>query len=81
MIVVSPLPQCPLPVGDIPTYVFGAAAQHADQVALVDAESGLQLTAGDVCQTATRLAAGLVQAGYGGRAISAFADTELRCVY
>ncbi|KAJ2713753.1 4-coumarate--CoA ligase [Coemansia spiralis] len=81
MLVVSPLPQCPLPVGDIPTYVFGAAAQHWDRVALVDGGSGLQLTASDIYQTAMRLAAGLVRAGYGGRVVSTFADSELQCVY
>ncbi|KAJ1730309.1 hypothetical protein LPJ61_003080 [Coemansia biformis] len=81
MIVVSPLQQSPLPVGDIPSYVFGAAEQHMDDVALVDAGTRQQLTASDIYVTATRLAAGLTRCGYGGRAISALVDTELRCVY
>ncbi|KAJ2161769.1 hypothetical protein GGF46_001188 [Coemansia sp. RSA 552] len=81
MIVVSPLPSWPLPIGDIPSLVLGAAQESKDKVVLVDAVSERKYTMGEISSTATQLAAGLVRQGFGGKTISVFDDTELCCVY
>ncbi|KAJ2823171.1 hypothetical protein IWW50_003896, partial [Coemansia erecta] len=70
-----------MPVGDIPSFMFRAAESHKDEVVLVDAATEQKFTISDICLTSTRLAAGLTRSGYGGRVISVFDNTELRCVY
>ncbi|KAJ2802797.1 4-coumarate--CoA ligase, partial [Coemansia guatemalensis] len=81
MIVTSPLRASASPVGDIPTFVFRAAEQHKDEVVLIDAATEQRYTISDIYTTATRLAAGLTLGGYGGKTISVFDNTELRCIY
>ncbi|KAJ1882376.1 4-coumarate--CoA ligase [Coemansia sp. RSA 1722] len=81
MLVVSPLQSQPLAVGDIPTQVFRSAEPYRDDVVLVDAQTDQTFTIGDIITTSTRLAAGLARCGNGGRVISVFDDTQLRCVY
>ncbi|KAJ2659107.1 hypothetical protein IW148_004400 [Coemansia sp. RSA 1199] len=81
MIVASPLHSSPMPVGDIPSFMFHAAERYKDEVVLVDAATEQKFTINDICSTSTQLAAGLVHNGYGGKVISVFDNTELRCVY
>ncbi|KAJ1812703.1 4-coumarate--CoA ligase [Coemansia sp. RSA 2599] len=81
MLVVSPLQSQPLVVGDIPTHVFRSAEPYRDEIVLVDAQTDQTFTIGDIITTSTRLAAGLTRCGNGGRVISVFDDTQLRCVY
>ncbi|KAJ2082261.1 4-coumarate--CoA ligase-like 5 [Coemansia sp. RSA 988] len=81
MIVTSPLQASPSPVGDIPTFVFRAAEQHKNEVVLIDAATEQRFTISDIYTTATMLAAGLACGGYGGKTISVFDNTELRCIY
>ncbi|KAJ2499750.1 4-coumarate--CoA ligase [Coemansia sp. RSA 1972] len=70
-----------MPVGDIPSFMFHAAERYKDEVVLVDAATEQTFTISDICSTSTQLAAGLVHNGYGGKVISVFDNTELRCVY
>ncbi|KAJ2328227.1 hypothetical protein IWW51_001310 [Coemansia sp. RSA 2702] len=81
MLVASPLQSSAMPVGDIPSFVFDAARQRWDDVALVDAATEQRFTISEICVTSTRLAAGLTQRGLGGRVISVFDNTDLGCVF
>ncbi|KAJ2782003.1 hypothetical protein GGI15_003051 [Coemansia interrupta] len=81
MLVVSPLQSQPLAIGDIPTHVFRSAEPYRDEVVLVDAQTNQKFTIGDIITTSTKLAAGLARSGFGGRVISVYDDTQLRCVY
>ncbi|KAJ1738821.1 hypothetical protein LPJ79_005402 [Coemansia sp. RSA 1821] len=80
MIIASPLQSSSVPVGDIPSFIFSVAEQYKDEVILVDAATQKRFTISDILTTSTKLAAGLARNGYGGKVISVFDNTDVRCV-